>query len=171
MIPSSNTLLPWLIYNLLFYSIPALSLSITSTQNVCHFISSSTKKVDVDMFNELLVSSDVLFKIRMMQMVIKEKYGVVVDDVEVLDDYVVVSEKMVGVELSESVQLMVGMLLVTMQSLMDVINVIRCKIEVYNGCYVKCLYRLSLEGELGELRVLIGQFDKRVELFYNLLGA
>jgi len=186
------TSVPLVTCNMLFYSISALSTSITSSQNVVKFISEH-KDCDSVLFQNEIETHDITNKLRIVESLIfdilkkysnnKEEFEELKHNLKTPDilneeqddtkDYAMVELKMRNKHILEKIDEPIRYALLSTAEITQQLNdtLITCnnKINNYRQSYVKNIISLCLQKELQDFKKQTNILDRRLYLLLELL--
>jgi hypothetical protein len=185
------TSVPFMTCNLLFYSISALSTSITSSQNVVKFISEH-KDCDSILFQNELQTSDIINKLKIIESFIfdilkkhsndnKEyeelKHNLASLNIvnEVQEGFTLIELNVPNTPILERIEEPIRYALLSTTEIVQQLNntLIICnnKIKDYKKSYVKNVISLCLQKELNDFKKQTNILDKRFELLLQLMQS
>ncbi len=181
---------PLLTCNMLFYSVSALSTSITSSQNVVKFISEH-KKTDIAIFKEELDNQDLTNKLRIIETLIfdiikrycksNEEFEKVISSLQCSQEMVecIEDKEFMLIELTnkntvlnridEPIKLALMSTSETVQSINYIVSSVRDKVISHEQSYLNKLVSISLKDELTKLQKQSKLLDIRLHLLLELL--
>jgi hypothetical protein len=184
------TSIPLITGNMIYYSITLLSTSITSSQNVLHFIYEHkdcdsvifSHEIDtLDIKNKLLIIESFIFNILQKYCINDEEFNRIKNNIKTPVSINTTHDNnmdFIMIELKNNNDLLNNIneplrisLLSTYQSVNEInnlISIVNEKIYKYNNYYVK-LSRLCLKKEIHELNQKINILDKRFAILLELL--
>ena len=183
------TSVPIITCNLLFYSISALSTSITSSQNVVKFISEH-KDCDSILFQNELQTNDTINKLKIIESFIydilkkhsnnHEEYEELKHNLaslnvinELQDGFTLIEMKVPNTHILERINEPIRYALLSTSEIVQQINnnLIVCnnKIKDYKQSYVKNIMSLCLQKELNDFKKQTNILDKRFDILLKLL--
>lgn len=183
------TSVPLITCNLLFYSISALSTSITSSQNVVKFISEH-KDCDSILFQNELLTNDTINKLKIVESLIydilkkhsnnNEEYEELKHNLsslnvinELQDGFTLIELRAPNTYILERIDEPIRYALLSTSEIVQQLNniLIACnnKIKDYKQSYVKNIRSLCLQKELNDFKKQTTILDKRVDILLQLL--
>lgn len=182
------TSIPFVTCNLLFYSISALSTSITSSQNVVKFIYEH-KDCDSILFQSEIEMNDTINKLKIVESIVFDilkkhsntdeeyeelKQNLIISNVinEFQDDFTLVELKIPNNSILERINEPTRYALLSTSEIAQQLNdtLITCnnKIKEYKQSYVKNIVSLCLQKELHNFKKQNAILDKRFDLLLKL---
>ncbi len=167
---------PIITCNMLFYSISAISNSITSSQNVVKFIADH-KKTDVNIFYEELEKNDVMNKITLVESILKEiihRHHVEdllenVLDIPEENGYLLISNKKCdNSSINEPLKLSLISVAEILWKMHNTIIIVETKIREHSNSYLPNLLPLSLQNEINIIQKTVNLLDKRLFLLFEI---
>ncbi len=183
------TSIPLITCNMLFYSITALSTSITSSQNVVKFISEH-KGTDIEMFHYELEITDAINTLKIIESLIFDilkKYSNNTNEFEELklnltsnpfirieeNDCTIIEMKTFNQCILERIDEPIRYALLTTieiaQQVTDTIDKCHTKINNHKNSYIKNIISLCLQHEIRDFKKQINLLEKRMHLLFDLL--
>jgi hypothetical protein len=183
------TSVPFITGNLLFYSISALSTSITSSQNVVKFISEH-KDCDSILFQSELQTNDTINKLKIVESFVydilkkhsnsQEEYEELKHNLtslnvinELQDGFTLIELNVPNAHILERIDEPIRYALLSTSEIVQQINniLIVCnnKIKEYKQSYVKNIISLCLQKELNDFKRQTNILDKRFDILLKLL--
>lgn len=187
---------PLITCNMLFYSVSALSTSITSSQNVVKFIAEH-KKTDIMQFKDELDNQDLTNKLNITRALIfdilkrycntKDEYEKVVTSITSKDEYIDCKQvdtlnkdnEFMMIELTnnisifnridEPIKLALLSTCETVQELNSIIETVRDKIISHEQSYLNKIVSLSLQNELTNVKKLSNILTIRMNILFDIL--
>jgi hypothetical protein len=184
--------IPLVTCNMLFYSISALSTSITSSQNVVKFISEN-KDCDSILFQNEIETNDITNKLKIVESLvfdILKKYSnnkkefeefksnlitpaIFNEDQDETKEFTIIELKLYNKNILERIDEPIRYALLSTTEITQQLNntLINCnnKINNYKQSYVKNIISLNLQKELNDFKKQINILDKRFNLLLELL--
>lgn len=186
--------IPLITCNMLFYSVSAISTSITSSQNVVRFISEH-KKTDISIFKEEIDKHDLTNKLNIIKSLIydviklycfsTDEYNTTIcsihndssvsidfEDKDKNDGFMMIeltNTNTVFNRIDQPVKLAIVSTSEIVQHIQNTMNTVRDKTIAHESSYLNKLRPLSLQSELSTIHADCIKLDQRISMLFSIL--